>query len=43
MFVSEDVLIYSLIMEEDISVPIKSERTLVKPKHLWDDQTVPKT
>ena len=43
MFVSEDVLIYSPIMEEDITFSIKSERTLVKPKHLWDDQTVPKT
>ena len=40
---SEDVLIYSPIREEDINFSIKSEGTLVKPKHLWDDQTVPKT
>ena len=40
---SEDVLIYSPIMEEDITFSIKSERALVKPKHLRDDQTVPKT
>lgn len=43
MFMSEDVLIYSPIREEDINFSIKSEGTLVKPKHLWDDQTVPKT